>query len=240
MTTTGTFAGEKGICLEDGGKGILGRLHQAAMKGCGDRQHDGPLGAAFFGQRDGPLDRRRRARDNGLFRTIEVRWFDGRAHLTRGILANGDHCLRCHAQNGGHGSLTCGHSLLHQLPAAAHRACGGGKLDRAGSDVGGVLAQRVSGKIIRGDSSLGQNPECGHGYGKDRRLGELGQPKLLFGSVKAELCQVEAKRVVGFLKGLARDGKGLRRGRGPCRRFANLDQGIEKQSYSCRFSGLRA
>ena len=78
----------------------------------------------------------------------------------------------------------------------------------AGGDVGGVLSQRMSGKIVGGYSSRGQNAQRRHGDGKDRRLGELGQPKLLFGSVKAKLRQVEAQRVVGFLKGLAGDGKG--------------------------------
>jgi len=66
----------------------------------------------------------------------------------------------------------------------------------------------MSGKIISSCSSRRQNPERRHGYGEDRRLGELREPKLLFGSPKAELRQVEAKRIIGFLKGLARDGKG--------------------------------
>ncbi len=166
------------------------------------------LAPRSLSQRDCPLDGRSRSRDNGLFGTVEVGWFDGRAYLARCIPAYGDHCLRLHAKNGGHGPLTCGHGLLHQLPAAANRACGGGELDGAGSDVGGVLPQRVPGKIVRGDSSLGQNAQRRHGYGKDRRLGELGQPKLLFGSVKAEVCQIEAQRLVGFFKGLARERKG--------------------------------
>ena len=66
----------------------------------------------------------------------------------------------------------------------------------------------MSGKIISGCSSRGQNPKRCHRNGKDRRLGELRQAKLLFGSAKAELRQVEAQRVVRFLKGLARNREG--------------------------------
>ena len=178
------------------------------MKGCGNRQHDSPFRSPFFSQQDRPLDRCRGSRDNSLFRTVEVCWFDGRANLSRCILTDREHCLRFHAENGCHGSLTCGYSLLHQMPAAANRTGGGGKFHGAGGDVGRVLAQRVTGKIVGRNSGFGQNAERGHGHGKDRRLGELGQPQLLFGSVKAEGSQVKAKRVVGFLKGPARDGKG--------------------------------
>ena len=67
----------------------------------------------------------------------------------------------------------------------------------------------MSSQIVRGDSRLGQNTECGNGYGKDRRLGKFGQPKLFFGPVEAEVRQVEAQRLVCFVKGLARYGKGL-------------------------------
>ncbi len=56
------LCGGERYLLEDGGKAILGRLHQAAMEGCGNLQQDGPLGAAFFCQRYGPFDGRRRSR----------------------------------------------------------------------------------------------------------------------------------------------------------------------------------
>ena len=110
-----------------------------------------------------------------------------------------------HTQNGSHGSLARRHGLLHQLPAAAHGTGRGGKLDGAGSDVSRVLPERMPGKIIRGCASFGQNTERRNGRGEDRRLGELSQPQLLFGSVKTELRQVEAERVIGFLESLARD-----------------------------------
>ena len=183
------------------------------MEGRGDLQQDGPLGAAFLGQHDRPLDRRSRAGDDGLFGSVQVGRLDRRAHLPRCILAYGDDRLRVHAKNRGHRPLARGHGLLHQLPAAAHGASRGGELDGPGGNVGGVLAQRMSGKIIRGRPSRGQNPERRHGDGKDRRLGELSQAKLLFGSVEAELRQVEAKCLIGFLKGLARDGKAEARSR---------------------------
>ena len=117
-----------------------------------------------------------------------------------------------HTKNGGHGALTRGHGLLHQLPAAAHGTGGGGELDRPGGDVSRVFSQRMSGKIISGGSSRGQNSQGRHGYGEDRGLGELRQAELLFGSVKAELRQVEAKRIIRFLKSLARNGKSVGKG----------------------------
>ncbi len=141
-----------------------------------------------------------------MFGTVEVGWFDRRA-LSRGIPANRDYGLRRHTQNGRHGSLACGDCLLHQLPAAANRAGGGGKFNGSRGDVGGVFAQRVPGQIVRSDSGLSQHPKRRDRNRKDRRLGKLGQPKLLFGPFKAKLCQVEAKRFVGFFECPARDGE---------------------------------
>ncbi len=66
----------------------------------------------------------------------------------------------------------------------------------------------MPGEVVRGCAGRSQDTLRRDRYGKDRRLGELGQAKLLFRPVKAEIRQVKAQGIIGFLKGLPRERKG--------------------------------
>ena len=53
---------------------------------------------------------------------------------------------------------------------------------------------------------LSQHPQSRNRSGKNRRLGNLGQPKLVFRAFEAELRKLVAERVVGFFESLAGHG----------------------------------
>src|SRR6185503_19464611 len=102
--------------------------------------------------------------------------------------------------------------LLHQLAPAPHQLRRLRRLERAGGDVGGVLAERVPRRADRARRG-GATPECGeHGgaVGEDSRLSVLRCRQLVFGAIEHQLGQRDAERVVDRLEGVARGGKRCR------------------------------
>ncbi len=195
-----------------GARRILGRLHEAAMEGRGDMQHHRPLGATFLGQRNGPLDRRRRSGDHGLFRSVHIGWLDRRTHLPRGILANGDHGPGCMPRMAAMAPWPAGTACCINCPR--RRTVRAARQTRSRRRRRWRSTRRANGR--QNNPRLRQprqNAQRRDGRGKDGRLGELSQPQLLFGSVKTELRQVEAESVIGFLEVRRAIGKAAARSR---------------------------
>jgi hypothetical protein len=67
---------------------FLGRLHQGAVEGSADGEHDGAASALGLGQRGGLLDRRQGAGDDRLAGRVEVGGGDRQARLLGGLLAD--------------------------------------------------------------------------------------------------------------------------------------------------------
>ena len=130
------------------------------------------------------------------------------------------------AEDGGHGALAGGDGLLHELAAEADGADGVGKVEGAGGDVGGILAERVAGG--EGGGEVGQ--------GSDRTRQAATETVRMAGWVCSVCCRVSAgplkMRSERGSRGLRRPrrrrlwrrGSG-RRARGPCRRIGSPGRG---------------
>jgi hypothetical protein len=115
------------------------------------------------------------------------------------------------AQNRGHGAFALRHGLLHELATGADGADGIGEAERAGGDVGAVLAQGVA----RGEGRckarnlLGQHAKCRDGDGQDGWLGVLGQLEGFGGAFKDDLGQRKAQGFIRFIEDCACGGEFL-------------------------------
>ena len=79
------------------------------------------------------------------------------------------------------------------------------KLQRPRGNMRGIFAQAVSGDKVGPEPSFFEHaPGCDRRR-QNRRLRDLGQPKLVFGTFEADLRKLVAQRVVGFGKRLFRD-----------------------------------
>ena len=101
------------------------------------------------------------------------------------------------ADDGGHGGGIELAGALHGLGAGADKTQGVGKLQGAGSNQCGKLAQRVTGGHIGFHLAL-QGLGEGHGVDEDGGLGDARLLKLLVGAVEHNICDAEAEDVVGL------------------------------------------
>ena len=160
--------------------------------------------STLIGQLSSALHRCRVARDHNLIGRINIR---RRADFTlRRVLANRGNFLEFHAQDCRHRAHSHRDRLLHILSTIAYGTHCVGKAHRARSHVCRILAEAVARHKTRlGDAAL-KNPQGRNRRGENRRLRDLGEPQLLFRSLKAYLRQLVAQRLVGFFKRLPRDG----------------------------------
>ena len=118
------------------------------------------------------------------------------------------------------------------LPAIANGANGVGKTECSRRDMSGILSQAVSGDIAGFAMRVLQDAQSRDRYGQNRRLRDLGQPKLIFRAFEADLRELVAEGVVGFFKGLSGQLDISRRDLCPCRRPASLGRGRAKRLCS--------
>ena len=203
--------GDTGRCEGKGaeqlGEAILRRLHEGAVEGRADLEHDDAPGATLFAYFGGALDGGSCAGDDGLQGRIEIGGGDDVARFGGGIGAGAGGVFRAEAEDGGHGALAGGNGFLHEAAAMADGAHGVGEGDGASGDVGGVFAEGVAGDEGGRNSIFREDAQGGDGDGTDGGLLKFGEFELVFGAFKAEFGDGEAEGFVGFFEGAARDGK---------------------------------
>ena len=172
------------------------------MEGSAYREHHSAACAPGLAQRGGLLYSRRSAGDYRLPGRIKVGSLHDLSGLGRDLGAGLDNLGRVQLQHCCHGSLAGWNGDLHRPAASLNGAKSVGKAHGSGNDVRRPLAQRVSGSERRFYAVLGQNACCRNADGHNRRLGIFGQPQVLFRTLKAQLRQRKAERVIGLGKGL--------------------------------------
>src|SRR5437660_3267681 len=117
-------------------------------------------------------------------------------------MANGLDFRELHAENGGHASHSNRHRLLHVLAAIAHRAHCVRETERSSAYMSRVLTQAVPADETRFRYPALQYAKCRYGSCEDRRLGDLGEPKLVLWALKTELGKFVAEHVIRFFESL--------------------------------------
>ena len=116
--------------------------------------------------------------------------------------------LGVQAEDRGHRARADRHRLLHVAAAPPHDPQRVGERERAGGDVGRVLAEAVAGDERRADSPCDvEQPARGDADREDRRLRVLGQRQLILGPFEAQAAERLAERGVGLGERLAADRK---------------------------------
>ena len=207
---------------EVGGESVLGGLHEGAVEGRADLEHDGALGSGLLAQVGGALDGCGRAGDDGLVGGVEVGRRDDRAvgveglglgrgrergELVGDLGADGLDELGGEAKDGSHCAFSGRDGLLHVLAAGAHGADGVGEGQGPGGDVGGVFAEGMAGGEGGMDAAFGEDARGGDGDGQDRGLRVLGELELVFGALEDELREGEAEGLVGLFEDGSSDGE---------------------------------
>ena len=137
-------------------------------------------------------------RNNNLLRRVDVGGFANLA--LRRIAANRSYFFELHAENGRHRAHTDRNGFLHIFAAMTYGADCIGETQSSGSDVRRVFAQAMSGDESGLETLFVQNAPGRYGRGQNRRLRDLGQTKLLFGTFEAKLGELVAQGLVGFFK----------------------------------------
>ena len=145
---------------EVGGEGVLRGLHEGAVEGGADLEHDGALGSGLLAEVGGALDGCGRAGDDGLVGGVEVGGRDDgavgveglgfgrvwkRGELVGDLGADVGMSVGVEAEDRGHCAFSGGDGLLHVSAAGADGADGVGEGEGSGGDVGGVFAEGVAG-----------------------------------------------------------------------------------------------
>ncbi len=145
------------------------------------------------------VHRRDRTRDHGLLRLVVV------GDLARPGVDLGDQRLdlvESHLAQRDHPAGADRHGILHALGAVADQPHGVDERQRAGGDVGRVLAETVSGREVR------LLTERAIGRDRDRQSARLGvgrQRQLIVRPLETELADRLGERSVGLVERLARD-----------------------------------
>ena len=215
----------EGDAFELDHQGFLRGLHEGAMEGCADLQHDGLFGAGGFAEVGGAVDGGGGAGDDGLVGRVEVGGGDGGlgddvaadfgaglvgvgfeagelfAELFAGLGAEVVDLVRGQAEDGGHCALSGGNGLLHEAAAGADGLDGVREGEGSGGYVGGVFAERMPGGVGGCDAVFGEDARDGDGDGEDGGLGVLGELEVFFRAFEDELGEREAEGVVGLDEG---------------------------------------
>src|SRR5207249_3856019 len=140
-------------------------------------------------------------------RRVHVRDLD---HLALGRV--GAHLLDCgelDAHDGRHRAGADWYRLLHELAALAHDADRVGEAECARDDQGGVLTEAVAGGQRGLETALSARGGRRYRGGQDRGLGVGRQRQVGLGPLEHQPSEVEAERVVGFLKDRLGAGRAL-------------------------------
>ncbi len=183
-----------------GGEVVLRGLHQRAVEGCGDLQHDGALGF--------PLPCRGRAARWTAAAAPEMTVWSGELRLAGETTARFGLKLAASGVlgSGVSWSETCSQMTLMRsaerprmaamAPSPAGTACcmywprlrtvrtGVGEAEGSGGDVGAVFAQRMAGGERGRDAFFSQHALGGDRDGQDGGLGVLGELEVFFGAFK--------------------------------------------------------
>ena len=203
--------GELGVAQFDGGEDagnfFLRRLHEGAVEGRADLEHDDFAGAASFDELGGFFDGGFGSGDDGLVGGVEVGGGDGLAGgFLRGRAGFSDG-FGVQGEDGGHGAFSSGDGGLHGTSAGFDGANGVGEVERAGGDVGGPFTEGVAGGESGMNAMLGEDAEGGDADGEDGGLGVLGEAEFVFGAVEEDAAEGEGEGFVGFGEGLGGDGE---------------------------------
>ena len=190
------------ICFQ----ALLRGLHQRAVKGSGNRQHHGALGAACEAMLHGALHRRGIAGNHRLLGGIQIRRSD---HLS---VARP--CLQISATWPGASPGSppsrlrpAGTASCIYWPRAAHQPHGVGKFKRAAA-TSAEYSPRLWPATNSGAMPLFlQHAIRGHGNRQNRGLRVFGQLQRLFGAFKAQFGNGKSQRLVGFVEDGASRGK---------------------------------
>ncbi len=206
----------EGDGFEVGGEGVLRGLHEGAVEGGADVEHDGALGSGLLAEISGALDCGGGAGDDGLVGGVEVGRGDDGAVGGEGFCCGvgggvGVRSSETWAQMSAmrsaekprmaaHGAFAWGNGLLHVLATGADGPDGVGEGKGAGGDVGGVLAEGVAGGEGGGDAFFCEDAGCGDRDGEDGGWVLLGELELVFGAFEDEFGEGEAEGFVGLVE----------------------------------------
>jgi hypothetical protein len=166
---------------------ILSRFHHRAVERRAHLQRDHPSGAKFLRARTGARDHVTSAGNHDLSTAVDVCRADDLAAC--GVLARTGNSGGIEPQNRGHRARADGHGFLHVAATASDERERISKINRAGGDICGILAEAMPGDKCRLDAERLHQSKGGDAHRKNGRLLILGQRQPLFRSFETQMAQ---------------------------------------------------